>query len=148
MKTLTRVLPLVLAVLFLSVAIVVAKGGKPVVWPAGDVKWTDSPTVKGASMATLWGDPSKGSYGALKRVAAGTDLGWHTHTNDQRVVAISGAFDFQVEGQDAKQLAPGSYISMPGGVKHTAKCREGSDCMYFEESAGKMDLIPATAPAK
>lgn len=148
MKALVRVFPLVLAALFLCVAIGVAKGGKAVVWTAGDVKWTASPMMKGASMATLWGDPSKGAYGALKKVAGGTDLGWHTHTNDQKVVAISGTFDFQVEGQDAKELAPGSYISMPGGMKHTAKCREGSDCMYFEEAAGKMDFIPATAPAK
>jgi anti-sigma factor ChrR (cupin superfamily) len=148
MKALIRVFPLVLAGLLLCVAISVAKGGKLVVWPAGDVKWTDSPTMKGAAMSTLWGDPTKGAYGALKKVAGGTDIGWHTHTNDQKVVAISGTFDFQVEGQVAKELAPGSYISMPGGMKHTAKCREGSDCMYFEESAGKMDFIPATAPAK
>ena len=148
MKALIRVFPLVLAGLLLCVAIVVATGGKAVIWPAGDVKWTDNPTMKGAAIAPLWGDPSKGAYGALKRVAAGTDLGWHTHTNDQKVVAISGTFDFQVEGQDEKELAPGSYIFMPGGMKHTAKCRERSDCMYFEESAGKMDFIPATAPAK
>jgi uncharacterized cupin superfamily protein len=148
MKALIRVFPLILAGLLLCVAFSVAKGGKPVVWPAGDVNWTASPTVKGASMAPLWGDPSKEAYGALKKVAGGTDLGWHTHTNDQKVVAISGTFDFQVEGQDAKELAAGSYIFMPGGMKHTAKCREGSDCMYFEESAGKSDFIPATAPAK
>jgi len=143
MKTLIRVFPLVLAALFLCVAIGVAKGGKAVVWPAGDVKWTDSPTVKGASMAPLWGDPNKGAYGALKKVASGTDLGWHTHSSEQRVVAISGTFDFTVEGQESKELTSGSYVFVPGGVKHRAICKEGADCSWFEEQPGKMDFIPA-----
>jgi quercetin dioxygenase-like cupin family protein len=148
MKALIRVFPLILAGLLLCVAISVAKGGKAVVWSAGDVQWTESAAMKGLSVAPLWGDPSKGAYGALKKVAGGTDLGWHTHTYDQKVVAISGTFDFQVEGQDAKELSTGSYVSMPGGMKHTAKCREGADCVYFEESVGKSDYKPATAPAK
>ena len=143
MKVLVRVFPLVLAALFLCVAIGVAKGGKAVVWPAGDVKWTDSTTVKGASIAPLWGDPTKGAYGALKKVAGGTDLGWHTHSSDQRVVAISGTFDFTVEGQEPKELTAGSYVFVPGGVKHLSKCRAGADCSWFEEQPGKMDMIPA-----
>ena len=143
MKTLIRVFPLVLAALFLCVAIGVAKGGKAVVWPAGDVKWTASPTVKGASMAPLWGDPNKGAYGALKKVASGTDLGWHTHSSEQRVVAILGTFDFTVEGQESKELTSGSYVFVPGGVKHRAICKEGADCSWFEEQPGKMDFIPA-----
>jgi hypothetical protein len=88
MKALIRVIPLVLAVLLLCVVVAFAKGGKAVVWPAGEVQWTTSSTVKGASIAPLWGDPSKGAYGALKKVAGGTDLGWHNHTYDQKVVAI------------------------------------------------------------
>ena len=143
MKALIRVFPLVLAALFLCVAIGVAKGGKAVVWPTGDVKWTASPTVKGASMAPLWGDPNKGAYGALKKVAGGTDLGWHTHSSDQRVVAISGTFDFTIEGGEQKELTPGSYVFVPGGVKHLSKCRAGADCVWFEEQPGKMDMIPA-----
>jgi mannose-6-phosphate isomerase-like protein (cupin superfamily) len=148
MKALTRIFPLVLAALFLCVAIGVAKGGKAVVWRAGDVQWTDSPTVKGASMAPLWGDPSKGAYGALKKVPGGTDLGWHTHSSDQKVVAISGTFDFTLEGQESKELTAGSYVFVPGGMKHRSVCKEGADCTWFEEQPGKTDLVPATAPAK
>ncbi len=144
MKALIRVSPLVLAGLLLCVAIVAAKGGgKAVVWQAGDVKWTDSPAMKGLSVAPLWGDPNKGAYGALKKVAAGTEYGWHTHSSDQKVVAISGTFDFQIKGDTVKQLGPGAYVFVPAGVSHMAKCQTGSDCMYFEESPGKSDYIPA-----
>jgi quercetin dioxygenase-like cupin family protein len=99
--------------------------------------------MKGLSIAPLWGDPSKGAYGALKKVPGGTDLGWHTHSSDQKVVAISGTFDFQLEGEAAKELSSGSYLFIPAGVKHTSKCRAGTDCVWFEESPGKGDYIPA-----
>ena len=149
MKALIRVFPLVLAGLLLCVSIGVAQGGgKAVVWQAGDVKWTPSPAMKGLSIAPLWGDPSKGAYGALKKVTAGTEFGWHTHSFDQKVVAISGTFDFQQEGDTVKQLGPGSYNFTPAGVKHTAKCQMGSDCMYFEEQPGMSDYKPATVAAK
>ena len=149
MKVFARVLPLVVACLLLCVSVGAQKGGgKAVVWQAGDVKWTPSPAMKGLSVAPLWGDPSQGAYGALKKVAAGTEFGWHTHSSDQKVVAISGTFDIQLEGDTVKQLSAGSYLFVPGGVKHTAKCRMGSDCLYFEEQPGKSDYIPATMAAK
>jgi len=143
MKALIRVSPLVLAGLFISVAIGFAEGGKAVVWQQADIKWTASPAMKGLSVAPLWGDPSKGAYGALKKVAKGTDFGWHTHSSDQKVVGIAGAFDFQIEGQAPKDLGWGSYVFLPAGVKHKAKCRSGADCVYFEEQPGKSDYIPA-----
>jgi mannose-6-phosphate isomerase-like protein (cupin superfamily) len=134
-----------LALIGLIAAVTLSAGGdkKAVVWPAGDVKWVENAAVKGLSIATLWGDPAKGGYGVLKKVAAGTDFGWHTHASDQKVVAISGTFDFQLEGQDSKELGSGSYLFVPAGVKHHPKCRAGSDCVWFEESAGKSDYIPA-----
>jgi anti-sigma factor ChrR (cupin superfamily) len=143
MKALVRVFPLVLAGLLLSAAVGVAKGGKPVVWPAGDIQWTESTAMKGASSATLWGDPSKGAYGALRKVSAGMDLGMHSHSSDQKVVAVSGTFEFTLEGEAMKELGPGSYIMVPGHVKHSSKCKEGADCIYFEEQSGKADFIPA-----
>jgi quercetin dioxygenase-like cupin family protein len=156
MKALIRVFPLFLAGLLFSVAAGVAKPGKPVatgaakggkavVMQQGDVQWTKSPTMKGLSVAPLWGDPSKGAYGALKKVAAGTDFGWHTHSFDQKVVGIAGAFDFQIEGDAPKDVGWGSYVFVPAGVKHTAKCRTGAECLYFEEQPGKSDYIPAKA---
>jgi len=148
MKASIRVSSLVLIALVAALTLSAAGDKKPVVWQAGDVKWVESPTVKGAWIATLWGDPSQGAYGALKKVAGGTDLGWHTHTFDQKVIPISGTFDLQLEGGGMKELASGAYLFMPGGVKHAAKCRAGADCVYFEEQPGKSDFIPAKMAAK
>jgi quercetin dioxygenase-like cupin family protein len=143
MKLLVRFSSLALIGLVAAVTLSAAGEKKAVVWPAGDVTWVESPAMKGLSVATLWGDPSKGAYGALKKVPGGTDFGWHTHASDQKVVMISGTVDFELEGQAAKALSSGSYLSIPAGVKHRPKCRTAADCVWFEEATGKSDYIPA-----
>ena len=118
-----------------------AEGAKaPIVWPAGDIKWMENPAMKGAKIAVLWGDPKAGAYGALKTIAAGSTLALHTHTSDQRVIDLSGTIVLTIEGAAPKELASGSYAFIPGGVKHTAECKAGSDCKYFEEQQGPSDI--------
>lgn len=143
MKPLIRVSPLVLAGLFVAATLFAGGEGKTTVWPAGDVKWTESPAMKGLWVAPLWGDPSKGAYGALKKVTGGTDFGWHTHSSDQKVVAVSGTIHFTLEGGSPIELTSGSYVFLPKGTKHHSACKAGVDCVFFEEQPGKSDLVPA-----
>lgn len=118
-----------------------AQSAKPaVVWAAADLKWVDNPSIKGGKVAVLWGDPSKGAYGALKRLPGGTTVPAHTHTHDQKIIEVTGTVVVTVEGGAPKDLGPGSYALFPGGVKHTANCKAGADCLYFEEQPGKADL--------
>jgi quercetin dioxygenase-like cupin family protein len=112
----------------------------PVVWPAGEIKWTDSPTIKGGKVAVLWGDPKTGAYGGLKRLPGGTLLPLHTHTNDTRVLVVSGAMALSIEGGAAKEMLPGSFAYIPGGIKHLAGCKLGAECIYFEEQPGPSDI--------
>jgi quercetin dioxygenase-like cupin family protein len=145
-KTFTRVVPLVLIGLVAAVTLTAGGGdkgkAKATVWTAEEIKWTDNPALAGMSIAPLWGDPSKGAYGALKKVPAGTDFGWHTHTHDQKVVAISGTFEFTLEGGEKKVLNAGSYVYLPAKTKHHTTCMAGADCVFFEQQPGKSDLIP------
>ena len=118
-----------------------AQGEKAaIVWPAGDIKWTDNPAIKGAKIAVLWGDPAKGPYGAFRTLPAGPSLALHTHTNDQRVIAVSGAIVLSMEGGSPKELGPGSYAFIPGGAKHSVQCKAGAACTYFEEGMGASDI--------
>jgi quercetin dioxygenase-like cupin family protein len=117
---------------------------KATVWPAGDIKWTDNPAMKGARVAVLWGDPAKSAYGVFRKVPAGSKLGLHTHTQDQKVVTIAGTVEFNMEGEAKKELGPGSYLFIPGGAAHDATCKAGADCVYFEEAAGAADFKPVT----
>ena len=144
MKRFTRVIPLVLIGLVAAFALTAGgddKGAK--VWAAEEIKWSEVAGAPGLSIAPLWGDPSKGAYGALKKVAGGTEFGWHMHTNSQKVVAVSGTIEFTLEGGEKKELNAGSYVYLPAKMKHHTVCKAGADCVFFEEQPGKTDLIPA-----
>lgn len=108
-------------------------------WAAGDLKWESDPEMAGMQMARLWGDPKKGAYGALNRWAGGSTVDWHTHTHDNKGVVLSGTLLLTLEGQPEKELAAGSYVFMPGGMKHRTACKEGADCVFFAEQPGAGD---------
>ena len=147
MKTTARWTALVLAGVFVAVALGAAGGAKKAVArAANDLEWVENPANKAISTATLWGDPAKGAYRVIRKVAPGTDLGWHTHSADEKVVIISGSFDFQLAGEDPMVLTAGSYAYIPANVNHMAKCREGAECMFFEEGPAKSTFKPAKAP--
>ncbi len=148
-----RVPLLVLAILAVAIGAAVGPAygqatKTPVVWPAGDIKWTDNPAIKGAKIAVLWGDPKTSGYGALKKMTAGSGLALHTHSSDQKVLCLSGAIVLTFEGKPAQELANGSYAFIPAGAKHTADCKAGADCTYFEEQTGPSDIKYAEPPKK
>lgn len=111
------------------------------IWSASDLKFADAP-MKGVQTAPLWGDSSKGEYGAINKFAAGTDMGWHTHTNRVRLVMISGTLVIEVKGQPAKELTAGAYADDPGKVVHKTTCKAGADCIFFVHQHGKFDFLP------
>jgi glyoxylate utilization-related uncharacterized protein len=132
---------IVAAGVLLAAAALVAQG-KTVVWPAESIKWSDMAAVPGAKQAVLWGDPTRGAYGAFKLVPAGTVLPPHTHKNGSRVVIVAGNITLDIEGK-ATRMTPGSYSFIPGGVPHSATCHTGSPCQYFEQMEGAFDSAPA-----
>lgn len=130
------------------------KAAAPVYMPASDMKWTDlDPTgAPGVKIADLWGDHTKGAFGAMTKFPAGFSAPLHTHTYTYKVVIVSGTFISGPEGKPEVRLGPGSYFLQPGGnFRHTTACDKASDCVFFMESPGKFDLKPveaAKAPAK
>jgi mannose-6-phosphate isomerase-like protein (cupin superfamily) len=139
----------VLAGVGAGAAVLARAGGKPVLWAAGDIKWADIPAVKGAQMATLWGDPKTGAYGSLKKLPGGSKLALHTHSQDQKVVVVSGTITLSMQGGESKDMTAGSYSEIPAGAPHSADCKAGADCVYFEEQPGASDIkFVESAPAK
>ena len=127
---------------------------QPVFMPAGDLKWTDlDPTgAPGVKVADLWGDHTKGAFGAYLKLPAGFAAPLHTHTYAMKVVFLSGTYIQAPQGKAAVRLGPGSYMMQPGGnYQHTTSCDKASECLFFVESEGAFDLKPvagASAPAK
>src|SRR6266581_1615405 len=64
-----------------------AKAAEPIVMPAGDLKWTDlDPTgAPGVKIADMWGDHTKGAFGAFVKFPAGFATPLHTHTNAMKI---------------------------------------------------------------
>jgi quercetin dioxygenase-like cupin family protein len=115
--------------------------GKPVIFAtADDAKYNE--VVPGVSRATLWGNPDKGPYGAFTKFRPGWDAGMHTHTNDIWLVVIKGAYLYK-DGAGEKRVGPGSFIRIPGKTKHWSGGDKKDGALFYEESSGKFDLIPA-----
>ena len=134
----------VAAIMFVGVgAFVVAEemkksvGVKEIIWPADKIEF--KAVVPGVTQAVLWGDPTKGKYGAITKFAAGIKHPLHTHSSDIKMVVISGTLIIGSEGVEHK-LSPGSYILAPAGKKHTSGSDAGSECMFFEEGSGKFTM--------
>ncbi len=124
----------------------------PLIWPAGDLKWTDVPGgPPGVKQATLWGDPSKGAFGAIFKFPPGFSAPLHTHSAEERIVTVSGTFIHGPEGNPEVRLPGGSYLLEPANYRHTTSCDKASECVFFLESKGKFDIKMVDekkAPAK
>jgi len=126
-------------------------GSKLVTMPASDLKWMDLDPkgAPGVKIADVWGDHTKGAYGAFIKFPAGFAAPLHTHTSDYKIVVVSGTFVQAPEGKPEFRLGPGSYELQPGGsYKHTTACDKASDCVIFSQGAGKFDFKPVEAPKK
>jgi anti-sigma factor ChrR (cupin superfamily) len=119
---------------------------KPVPISASELKWTDlDPNgAPGVKVADLWGDHTKGPFGAMFKLPAGFAAPLHTHTHEMKLVMVSGTYLQAPEGKAEFALGPGSYLLQPGGnYRHTTRCDKASDCVFFVTSNGAFDLLPA-----
>lgn len=122
----------------------------PIPISVADLKWVDLDPkgAPGVKVVDVWGDHTKGAYGAFFKLPAGFAAPLHTHTYDIKVVFISGMYVQQPEGKPAFRLGPGSYLMQPGGnYRHTTSCEQGADCVFYAESDGPFDLLPVAATA-
>ena len=97
---------------------------------------------KGVSMAVIWGDSDKGAHATFTKFAPGVDNGMHSHTNDIWIVGIKGAYLYKDDAGE-KRVGPGTYLRVPGGKKHWSGGDAKEGALFYEESSGKFDLIPA-----
>jgi hypothetical protein len=123
-----------------------AAGSEPIFLQASNVKWTDlDPNgAPGVKIADLWGDHTKGAFGAFIKLPAGFVAPLHTHTHAMKVIFLSGTYIQEPEGKPAVRLGPGSYMMQPGkNYRHTTSCDKAAECVFFVESTGGFDLHPA-----
>lgn len=108
---------------------------------ASQAKYTDAGR-SGSLMARVWGDADKGAHATFTKFVPGFDAGMHTHTNDVWIVGIKGAYLYKDDAGE-KRVGPGDFLRVPGGHKHWSGGDKNEGALFYEESSGKFDLIPA-----
>ena len=97
---------------------------------------------KGVSMAPIWGNAEQGAHATYTKFVPGYDAGMHTHTNDVWIVGIKGAYLYKDDAGE-KRVGAGSFLRVPGGHKHWSGGDPKEGALFYEESSGKFDLVPA-----
>src|SRR5262245_48455579 len=113
------------------------------------LKWVQlaPPLNPGILIAGVWGDHTKAGYGAFLKLPPGFLSMLHTHTDDIKIVVLSGTYTQAPEGKSTNRMGPGSYVFQPGGTyKHISGCDKASECLLFIESTGPFDLKPVPTP--
>jgi hypothetical protein len=122
----------------------ITSGSQPIFIAAAELDWfdLDPENAPGVQLATLWGDPASGAFGASMRLPAGFASPLHTHTHAMKVVFVSGTYLQEPEGGAVARLGPGSFMMQPGGdYRHVTTCGPEADCVFFVESAGTFDMF-------
>jgi mannose-6-phosphate isomerase-like protein (cupin superfamily) len=110
---------------------------------ANHANFTETPGApKGVSTAALWGEATAGAHGTFTKFAPGYDAGMHMHTNDVWIVGVKGAYVYKDESGE-KRVGPGDFLRVPGGHKHWSGGDKKEGAVFYEESSGKFDLVPA-----
>jgi mannose-6-phosphate isomerase-like protein (cupin superfamily) len=120
-----------------------AQTDKVIYVSSGTAKFVETPGSKpGVSGTPLWGDANSGAHATFSKFVPGYDAGMHTHTNDVWIVGIKGAYLYKDEAGE-KRVGPGDFLRVPGGHKHWSGGDPKEGAVFYEESSGKFDLIPA-----
>ena len=119
-----------------------AQGDKAVYVSSSHATFAEMPGSKGVSTAPIWGDANAGAHATFTKFVPGYDAGMHTHTNDVWIVGIKGAYLYKDEAGD-KRVGPGDFLRVPGGHKHWSGGDKKEGALFYVESSGRFDLIPA-----
>jgi quercetin dioxygenase-like cupin family protein len=120
-----------------------AQGEKVVFISASHATFTEMPGgANGVSQTVIWANPRTGAHGTFTKFVPGYEAGMHTHTNDVWIVGIKGAYLYKDEAGE-KRVGPGDFLRVPGGHKHWSGGDKKEGALFYEESSGKFDLIPA-----
>jgi quercetin dioxygenase-like cupin family protein len=142
MKNLLIVSGIAALMMVVGAGVVRAQKAKKVVYVSSSSANFKASPMEGVTMARLWGDPDKGAHATFTKFAPGHEAGMHTHTNDVWISVIKGAYLYKDDAGE-KRVGPGDFLRVPGGHPHWSGGDKTEGALFYEESSGKFDLIPA-----
>jgi len=119
-------------------------GADQTIVDVGKVAWSPLEVeglAKGAEIAVLRGDLSKGQAEALLRFPPGYVVPNHSHTSDELYIWISGGFTLIAHDGTRTPFAGPAYISFPGNAPpHGLECGEGAPCVLYLKYSRPFDI--------
>jgi quercetin dioxygenase-like cupin family protein len=94
----------------------------------------------GIMISPIRGDATKGRYAALIKFPVGLKVPLHYHRNNIKIVVIQGAYIYTPKGEAKQRFGSGSFVSYPGGDKHSTNSDESTETIFYLEQPGKFDL--------
>lgn len=117
----------------------------PKALPYGEMNWQNDKTLPSVQSVPLWGNPSSGEHGMLRKFPAGYAPPMHKHPSVERVVVISGTIAVQYGDSNEILLGPGSYSEVPPNTDHAVKCGQKSECVFLLTSSGPFAIVSSTS---
>jgi quercetin dioxygenase-like cupin family protein len=96
--------------------------------------------LPGVRKVLLWGNDSKGPYGAITKFAPDHKNPLHTHAHDIRLVVLQGAYLYTGPDGKTTRLGPGSYAMIPGGHEHVSAGDPTMETVFLEVGSGRFSL--------
>jgi quercetin dioxygenase-like cupin family protein len=102
---------------------------------------------KGAEMAFIGQDPVSTGPTVYVKTVAGYHLPAHWHVHTEYTTMISGKGSFVVDGKPHAATA-GTYVVVPGKVKHEFTCDAGAECVFVVRRSGPADVTWVKGPPR
>lgn len=94
------------------------------------------PTCAAGSVQT--GDPAKGSFIILAKLATGCSIPWHWHTAGEDLMIVSGTARIEMKDGPSQTLRAGGFALLPAQHVHQFLCK--NKCTFFFYSDGAFDI--------
>lgn len=104
------------------------------------VKWQPS-GLKGAEMAILWGDESKGNAVWAFRLQPGVAIPPHIHSKDYWGFAVQGQWGHIDSRGKMVKTGQNAYVHITAHELHADKCLGPTACINIIQFAGSRDII-------
>ncbi len=105
---------------------------------AADIAWQET-GLPGVQLALAWGSEEAGDGVWLIRMAPGTALPRHGHTNDYWGLTVSGTWVHVHEDGSETATTSGDYAFVEGGVLHGDRCDGPDPCIGLLDFDGIRD---------
>jgi hypothetical protein len=120
-----RLLTIALALVILSAMPLLAQHAQHVVATPDGLKWIDPPTLPGAKMAIVLGDPAKeGPFVYRVKAPADFKIPPHFHKAAENVTVLAGTFYVgpgeKFDPTSGQKLPVGAFVSIPATHPHYA----------------------------